>query len=298
MTAVLSSFRSHFLKRPWILLCSVVFFCGLLIPRLSFLARKNLLNPTTVESNEFRSQPVSEELFPILASSDDPGRFLGLYWLETRFQADPHALRTCLTALNHSDEPTDFSVKKYEPHWENLPDWNEYLKLCRAIWNDLRYFPVATSSDCPDYTVTFENSWQYERTYGGERRHEGIDIMASVNQRGIYPIVSMTDGTIQNLGWLELGGYRIGILAPGGAYFYYAHLDSYAPLTEGQQIHAGDLLGYMGDTGYSKTEGTTGRFPVHLHLGIYLTVNGREVSVNSYPALRLTEQWKVNAVYE
>ena len=88
MTAVLSSFRSHFLKRPWILLCSVVFFCGLLIPRLSFLARKNLLNPTTVESDEFRSQPVSEELFPILASSDDPGRFLGLYWLETRFQAD------------------------------------------------------------------------------------------------------------------------------------------------------------------------------------------------------------------
>ena len=85
--------------------------------------------------------------------------------------------------------------------------------------------------------------------------------MASVNQRGIYPIVSMTDGTIQNLGWLELGGYRIGILAPGGAYFYYAHLDSYAPLTEGQQVHAGDLLGYMGDTGYSKTEGTTGRFP-------------------------------------
>ena len=193
MTAVLSSFRSHFLKRPWILLCSVVFFCGLLIPRLSFLARKNLLNPTTVESNEFRSQPVSEELFPILASSDDPGRFLGLYWLETRFQADPHALRTCLTALNHSDEPTDFSVKKYEPHWENLPDWNEYLKLCRAIWNDLRYFPVATSSDCPDYTVTFENSWQYERTYGGERHHEGTDIMASVNQRGIYPIISMTD---------------------------------------------------------------------------------------------------------
>ena len=58
------------------------------------------------------------------------------------------------------------------------------------------------------------------------------------------------------------------------------------------------MTGDMGDTGYSKTEGTTGRVPVHLHLGIYLTVNGREVSVNSYPALRLTEQWKVNAVYE
>lgn len=214
MISVFSFFRSHFLKRTWIFLCFVAFFCGWMIPKLPFLAKKNLLTPTTVESNEFRSQPVSEDLFPILASSDDPGRFLGIYWLETRFQADPHALHTCLTALDHSGEPTAFSVKKYEPRWKNLPDWNEYLKLCRAIWNDLRYFPVAASSDRPDYTVTFENSWQYERTYGGKRHHEGTDIMASVNQRGIYPIISMTDGTIQNLGWLELGGYRIGILAP------------------------------------------------------------------------------------
>ena len=122
--------------------------------------------------------------------------------------------------------------------------------------------------------------------------------MTSNNKPGYFPAVSICDGTIEKMGWLELGGYRIGIRSTHGAYLYYAHLDSYAPLTEGQQIHAGDLLGYMGDTGYSKTEGTTGRFPVHLHLGIYLTVNGREDSVNSYPALRPTEQWKVNAVYE
>ena len=48
------------------------------------------------------------------------------------------------------------------------------------------------------------------------------------------------------------------------------HLDSYADIEEGDTIQAGDLLGYMGDTGYSKTEGTTGNFPVHLHVGIYL----------------------------
>lgn len=44
-------------------------------------------------------------------------------------------------------------------------------------------------------------------------------------------------------------------------------------------MKAGDLLGYMGDTGYSTVEGTTGNFPVHLHLGIYLYPGGREISV-------------------
>ncbi len=46
-----------------------------------------------------------------------------------------------------------------------------------------------------------------------KRGHEGIDIMALKNQRGLYPVLSMTDGVITNLGWLEQGGYRIGITA-------------------------------------------------------------------------------------
>ena len=43
---------------------------------------------------------------------------------------------------------------------------------------------------------------------------------------GYYPVVSMTDGVVTEKGWLEKGGWRIGITAPTGAYFYYAHLDS------------------------------------------------------------------------
>ena len=172
-----------------------------------------------------------------------------------------------------------------------------YTNVIDSLIIDMEYFPVARSKTRKTW-VEYGDSWGNERTYGGKRTHEGCDIMSEENKRGVMPVIAASGGTVTNLGWLELGGWRIGITSDNGIYYYYAHLDSYAPLTEGQQVHAGDLLGYMGDTGYSKTEGTTGRFPVHLHLGIYLTVNGREVSVNSYPALRLTEQWKVNAVYE
>lgn len=78
---------------------------------------------------------------------------------------------------------------------------------------------------------------------GGARKHEGTDLMTIRNERGIYPIVSMTDGTLEQMGWLKLGGWRIGIRSASGTYYYYAHLESYAPdLEDGMAVHAGQLL--------------------------------------------------------
>ena len=102
----------------------------------------------------------------------------------------------------------------------------------------------------------------------------------------------MTDGVITNLGWLEKGGYRVGITSNSGIYYYYAHLDSYANITEGQNIKAGELLGYMGDSGYGP-EGTKGQFAVHLHVGIYTVRDGQEISVNPYHVLRFLENRKL-----
>ena len=172
----------------------------------------------------------------------------------------------------------------------------EYYELYENVWKDLVYFPIPESSEDEKAEVSFENSWMFERTYGGSYGHEGTDLMPSVDRSGYYPVLSMTDGVVENIGWLEKGGWRIGITAPTGAYFYYAHLDSYAELEKGDPVKAGDLLGYMGDSGYGE-EGTTGEFPVHLHLGIYLKEGTEEISVNPYPVLRYAENARIKCVY-
>lgn len=174
-------------------------------------------------------------------------------------------------------------VKKYKKD-----DFEKIYRMVYAVWNDLERFPVGKIASLPDAGVSFANSWMQSRTFGGDRGHEGCDIMASVNERGIYPVYSMTDGTVENIGWLRLGGYRIGVRSDSGAYFYYAHLAEYAKeFQPGERVKAGTLLGFMGDTGYSDTPGTIGMFDVHLHLGIYLNdEDGREFSVNSYPVVQ------------
>ena len=234
------------------------------------------LDTDTVLSDGFREQPVDTQTARVISGIDAPGEYLAVYWLESGFGEQ-----------NISLSPEDaLAMRK---RWERADGWSDYLSACQAVWNDLVYFPVALSQS-GNINVSFEDSWMFDRSYKGERGHEGTDIMPDKNERGVLPVVSMTDGVVQNKGWLELGGYRIGIRAPHGAYFYYAHLDSYADIEEGDEIKAGDLLGYMGDTGYSTTEGTKGKFPVHLHMGIYIDKDGQEISVNPYAALKYTEE--------
>ncbi len=170
-----------------------------------------------------------------------------------------------------------------------------------VIRKDIVYFPVPTSTyDDKRYTVTYTDSWMQSRSYGGDRVHEGTDIMAADNIRGHYPIISISDGIVEQKGWLKLGGYRIGIRSPNGVYFYYAHLSDYAEgLEVGDEIKAGECIGFMGDTGYSEVEGTTGNFPVHLHLGIYLnTRTDEEKSYNPYPFLQELEDNKLKFCFE
>lgn len=184
----------------------------------------------------------------------------------------------------------------------------DYRKLRQAygtVLGDLKYFPVPLSSREGTPDVAFENGWMEGRSYGGDkgeqgqRHHEGCDIMGSGMPRGYYPVVSVSDGTVERIGWLEMGGWRIGIRSPGGAYLYYAHLYGYAKdFKEGDKVRAGELLGYMGDTGYGKTEGTTGNFDVHLHLGIYIrTDHNEEMSVNPYWILRYLEKRRLTFTY-
>ena len=178
---------------------------------------------------------------------------------------------------------------------KNNPTGQEFVSYINAVWQDVTYFPVPLPRTNDERTVSYSDSWMQSRTFGGKRGHEGCDIMASVNERGVYPVVSMTDGTVEAVGWLRLGGWRIGIRSPGGGYFYYAHLAEYAKAFEiGEEIKAGELLGFMGDSGYSDTPGTVGNFPVHLHVGIYVNdADENEISVNPYWVLRSLDEKKL-----
>lgn len=180
---------------------------------------------------------------------------------------------------------------RYEPQdllkWKRIlqSDGRENYERIRAayaaVWDDIKCFPVTSKG------ISFENSWMFERNYGGRRGHEGTDLMPPEQLSGHYRIVSMTDGVVEKIGWLPKGGWRIGIRSPSGGYFYYAHLDSYSQDFQiGEYVAAGTQLGKMGDTGYGPV-GTRGKFDVHLHLGIYIrTENAEEVSVNPYWPLK------------
>lgn len=113
-----------------------------------------------------------------------------------------------------------------------------------------------------------------------KRSHEGIDIAAPTGT----PLYSATDGKIVSYGWNYYGGWRIGVRT-GDYYVYYAHMDKYAPgLYEGATVKKGQLIGYVGKTGYGPpgTEGVGS----HLHFGIYK--NGS--AINPYPYLKGWEQ--------
>ena len=150
-----------------------------------------------------------------------------------------------------------------------------------SLIKEMEYFPVY-SDRIGEAEYYFENGYGAGRTYGGDRKHEGIDIMSSLNQPGCLKIRSVSDGIIEKKGWLELGGYRLGIRSRSGIYYYYAHLDHYEDgIKEGKHVRAGEIIGYMGDTGYGP-EVTRGQFDVHLHFGIYTMKADEEVSLNPY----------------
>lgn len=128
------------------------------------------------------------------------------------------------------------------------------------------YHPIAEGFGYSHYE-DFGNS----RSYGYNRRHMGNDLCGSIGT----PIVAMEGGVIEELGWNQYGGWRIGIRSfDNKRYYYYAHLRKdhpYAPgLKIGSHVQGGDVIGYLGMTGYSTKENVNNMKVPHLHFGIQL----------------------------
>lgn len=148
------------------------------------------------------------------------------------------------------------------------------------------YYPIPEG-----YEYTHNDDFGADRTFGGDRHHKGNDIMT---KRGI-PLVAVTSGIVERIGWEKLGGWRIGIRDSNNRYWYYAHMEEYEKgIDRGDRIKAGDIIGYVGDSGYGP-EGTTGKFATHLHIQIGVEFPGeKEITyINPYGILKFLENNKV-----
>ena len=103
-------------------------------------------------------------------------------------------------------------------------------------------------------------------TFGGARSdvsggwHHGDDIFAPLGA----PILAVAAGTVFSVGWNKIGGNRLWLRDGQGNLFYYAHLSAFTPLAvNGNSVNAGDVLGFVGNTG--DAQGT----PTHLHFEIH-----------------------------
>lgn len=141
-------------------------------------------------------------------------------------------------------------------------------------------FPFA-----PDVKVWWQDDWGAGREWvNGQPTavHEGNDLFAPMGT----PIRAVADGVVTRYGWNYYGGWRLTVLSDSGYSFYYAHMSGYAPgIAEGVKIKAGQIIGYVGNTGNGPV-GTSGLFEPHLHFGIY---DWNFQPLNPYPYLKSAE---------
>ncbi|WP_028612176.1 M23 family metallopeptidase [Paenibacillus harenae] len=142
-------------------------------------------------------------------------------------------------------------------------------------------FPVPLGAN-----YSYRSTWGTGRSWGGRRTHEGTDIFAP---HGV-PVRSTCYGVVEVKGWNPYGGWRIGIRDLNNFYHYYAHLSGYDKTVNiGDVVKPGQVVGWVGSSGYGKP-GTQGKFPPHLHYGVYSDRGLIEWSFDPYPMLKRWEQ--------
>jgi murein DD-endopeptidase MepM/ murein hydrolase activator NlpD len=117
----------------------------------------------------------------------------------------------------------------------------------------------------------------YGDTYGAFRGdvpgnwHHGDDIFAKLGT----PVVAVASGTLNRVGWEKLGGWRLWVRDSLGNEFYYAHLAAYSPRAlRSNNVTAGEVVGFIGNTGDAFTTWPHLHFEVHPRSLLHLGYNG------------------------
>ncbi len=186
--------------------------------------------------------------------------------------------------------------EKAEDIGNKYGNYNYYFKAYSAVLDNFcgtymvkteegyeeRYGIKAFSPIAKGYCLNHYKDFGSSRSYGFKRQHLGNDLMGSIGT----PIVAIESGYVESLGWNMYGGWRIGIRSfDKKRYYYYAHLRKDHPyaqgLEEGQAVKAGDVIGYLGMTGYSTKENTNNINIPHLHFGMQLIFDESQKEANS-----------------
>ncbi|HET7578187.1 MAG TPA: M23 family metallopeptidase [Bacillales bacterium] len=182
-------------------------------------------------------------------------------------------------------DPADFRIALWDRYQrgETVQIITGFAKVYEKFGRldlDENAFPLPLSAN---YTIN--NTYGDRRGWGGLRSHEGVDIFANYG----VPVKSTTYGYVETIGWNRFGGWRIGIRSMSNVYHYYAHLKGYAKgIEKGDVVKPGEIIGYVGSSGYGP-EGTQGKFPPHLHYGMYKDNGYREYPFDPYYYLKIWE---------
>lgn len=155
------------------------------------------------------------------------------------------------------------------------------------------------------YWYSHYDDFGASRSFGFKRKHLGHDIMGSVGT----PIIAIEGGTVSELGWNKYGGWRIGIRSfDKKRSYYYAHLRKNKPyiegLKKGDTIVAGQVIGYLGVTGYSTKENANMKTKPHLHLGMQLIFDEcqyqgpKEIWIDMYQITKFLSEYRASVVKE
>ena len=196
---------------------------------------------------------------------------------------------------------------------ENIEDI-KYFKFYKEVYtavlsefigkkgND--YGIIAYSPIAKGYSYNHYNDFGQNRNFGFKRPHKGNDLLGKIGT----PIISVEGGVIEALGWNTFGGWRIGIRSfDKKRYYYYAHLRKDTPFRDGlkvgDEVYAGEVIGYMGRTGYSQTENVNNVDTPHLHFGIQLIFSEEqkdspnEIWIDVYNIVKFLDENRSEVIY-
>ncbi len=180
---------------------------------------------------------------------------------------------------------------------KEAPDGNGGKKLVTG-YGLVAYSPIAEG-----FSYSHYDDFGASRSYGYKRSHLGNDLMGYVGT----PIVAVEGGVVECIGWNQYGGWRLGIRSHDGKRsYYYAHLRKNRPYAEGiasgVTVKPGQVIGYLGMTGYSVKENVNGMNVPHLHFGLQLIFDEsqkegtNQIWLDVYNLVRLLSQNKATVV--